>query len=191
VKPEVFGLATLDTVTCALAGAIVLLIFMAALTERDAKLVMSTERQILQSGEEEPATPAARQASTDSQFPVDMENLVAVFFDVGAKRGVLPIVVGRGSGCSNTVLGARTLRSPSEHFTSDSFASPVGVTVWASGDPVECREFSLQVPGVGPVGCTVTLVSGAHFDSRQIRACNATMVFKSNGDRVYRFDREY
>ncbi|OWV42682.1 hypothetical protein CDZ97_15455 [Mameliella alba] len=191
-RPEIFGLSTLDTVTCALGGAIILMIFMAALTDRQAKVTLTPHRKILESGDREPATPTARATATSTADPKDMENLVVVYLDGAASRlGQAPSIEAPTKACVSLDFQVRTLRSAPEHFGTDGDDLPVAFSVWAAGDAAPCTGFTLHVPAVHAAPCEATLVSSGHYQTRQFSSCRASMVFESNGDKVYRFEREY
>ena len=92
-RPEFFGLATLDTVTCALAGGIVLMILMAALTDRRAPVKLTPLRAIFESGEAKDPTPAERVIRVRS----------------GGGGGGCAVASGEPDGSASVALGAGAL----------------------------------------------------------------------------------
>ena len=187
-RPEVFGISTLDTVTCALGAAIILMILMAVLTPRAAEVVLTPHRQILQSGEAELGSPAERNPAgveSDPEMPADLENLLVVFYSATADRNASDPAI-KTIDCPNTSLNVRVLRSPREHFESDKDENPVAYAIWAEGKADSCEHFSLTPDGLPNGSCDVVLVSAAHFQTRTLISCKEPINFKSNGDKIYR-----
>ncbi|WP_097152229.1 hypothetical protein [Cohaesibacter gelatinilyticus] len=194
-RPEFFGLATLDTVTCALAGGIVLMILMAALTDRSAPVQLTPLRAIFESGEAKDPTPAERGVSEAAAAARDMYNLAVVFISAPSSRDAVALVSARGQDCALAEVEARIMREAGSHFLSDDPGASTALGIWAAGNPVGCQRFEVQSPVTSTAPCSVVLVTGGHYDVRRFPNCNVTFVFTTalteQGDAVFRFERGY
>lgn len=194
-RPEFFGLATLDTVTCALAGGIVLMILMAALTDRSAPVKLTPLRAIFESGAAKDPTPGERGVSEAARTTRDMYNLAVVFLSVPSARDAVAQVSAVGQSCALAEVEARIMREAGSHFLSDQPGVSTALGIWAAGNPSGCRRFEVQSPVTTTVPCSVVLVTGGHYDIRRFPNCNVTFVFTTTfteqGDAVFRFERGY
>ena len=183
-RPELLGLSTLDTVTCALAGAIVLMMFMAFLTVPGAQVLLTDVRQIWQAGVgqgdgKDEGTEAAAAA------PVEVRNVAVLFIDLETNVGVTAAVT------QNCDFGEPlfVLRSAKGHLTQKDASH--ALVIWAEQPDPECTDFKIKVeydPKDAPA-CEVTLVSGAHYDTRRYTSCQTEFDLYSAKDQVFRLER--
>lgn len=194
-RPEFFGLATLDTVTCALAGGIVLMILMAALTDRSAPVKLTPLRAIFESGEAKDPTPAERGVSEAAAAARDMYNLAVVFISAPSDIDAVAQVSAVVQTCTLAEVEARIMRKAGSHFLSDDPGGSTALGIWAAGNPSGCRRFEVQSPVSTTASCSVVLVTGGHYDVRRFPNCNVTFVFTTafteKGEAVFRFERGY
>ena len=195
--PEVFGLSTLDTVTCALGGAIILMIFMASFTEPDAPVQIADYRVIKQAGREKPSEDVLGAATDESAL--QLSNIATVFFDFGV-RGVNSAGVDPKPRCEDRELHAppdvSLLKPPEAHYDNEGSEVRWALVAWAK-PPSECREFTIKLRlGSTPPPCRATLVSGANVQTRTYhRQCPSSLTLRASDatadeDRkVYRFSR--
>lgn len=194
-RPEFFGLATLDTVTCALAGGIVLMILMAALTDRSAPVKLTPLRAIFESGKAKDPTPGERGISEAASATRDMYNLAVLFISAPSEREAVAQISAVGQTCALAEIEARVMREAGSHFLSDDPGDSTAIGIWAAGNPSGCRRFEVQSPVTETAACRVVLVTGGHYDIRSFPNCNVTFVFTTvfteQGEAVFRFERGY
>lgn len=185
---EIFGLSTLDTVTCALAGSIVLLIFMASFTKPEAAVQLVQYRELRQAGTGAKISTAQVGLSVDVSAPA-LKNLIVVYLKLD-QTPKLPVL--RANGCNSTI-SVSPLRSAAGHFPGDSPDPLVAFVAWhdskkPTGAP--CNDFTVEIAGGWAASrCAATLVSGAHVQFQRFDPCPRNYRFISNGDDVFRFDR--
>ena len=188
--PEVFGLSTLDTVTCALGGAIILMIFMASFTEPDAPVQIADYRVIKQAGQEKPSEEIP--GTVTNEGALQLSNIATVFFDFGA-RGVNSADVDPKALCVNKASrhpAVSLLKPPEAHYVDEESEDRWALVAWA--DPTaDCKAFTIELGlGSNPAPCRATLVSGANVQMRNYRrGCPSSLTLRSSGTKVYRFSR--
>lgn len=181
-RPELLGLSTLDTVTCALAGAIVLMMFMAFLTVPGAQVVLTDMRQVWQAGvgqgegEDEDQRAAA----------VEVRNIAVLFIDLETDIGLTADVT------QNCNFGEplHALRSAKGHLTRKDASH--ALVIWAKRPDPQCTDFKIRIAydqEFAPPPCEVTLVSGAHFDTRRYSPCRTDFDLYAVKDQVFRLIR--
>lgn len=192
-RPELLGLSTLDTVTCALAGAIVLMMFMAFLTVPGAQVVLTDVRRIWEAGvalgQGEEAAQAAEAAAAAAAPSVDVRNIAVLFIDMTAKVRLTATV----KQYCDFGPPLYALQSAEGHLsgTDESHA----LVIWAERPHPECTDFKIKaeyhpmVSATVALGCEVTLVSGAHYDTRQYSSCPTTFDLYAARDQVFRLER--
>lgn len=189
-RPELLGLSTLDTVTCALSGAIILMVVMASQTDPKAEVSLTTLRQIMQSGAGTDGTSVALEPDQAAAVaaPSEVQNLAVIYFELEQDAGRVSNVTVLPAECH---LTTHLTYEAAAHFPSDPPQQLVGVSIWADDESDTCSAFSIQVNGIGSDSCQVTVVSGAHYDNRQMRDCSRAIRFSSNNDSVFQFEGFY
>lgn len=189
-NPDTFGLSTLDTVTCALGGSIVLMLLLASLTDPQAEVTLDARRQILQSGSgeiakswaagsREPGDPERNASTSLVLLIVDYEDAVPGTFETAGCGGAIRITELRHSNDTFSKNGASRIRA---------------VTIWRDGPAkTKCGAFAVDLPMQGDLsrGCTMTLVSGAHYQYREESECPKKVDLTSNEGEVFRFKRGF
>lgn len=188
IRPELFGLSTLDTVTCALAGAIVLMIFMAALTLPGAPLELRELSRILQAGDGSRAADDVLGDPSNSANP--LKKLVVLHIRFSGQH--LPPRSVSAAGCKSSLTVSR-LRSARTHFADNDTDDRLAIVAWrnAGTGPRDCERFTIEVEPASArwerESCEVTLVSGAHVQTKLYPRCPRDFPVRSNKDDVYRF----
>ena len=191
-SPEVFGLSMLDTVSCALGGAIILKILMSSFIEPGAQIEITEYRQIHQKGSGTPVQPAPPIVNGIKPGEVQtskISNLATLFLDFQATGGVstedLKPTLSSSAGCKGGSVSV--LKPPSQHYPDEHAEDRWALVVWADA---ECRSFTLNLElETVPPACTATLVSGAHFDVKSFRPCRPRFQLRGSGKQVYVFRR--
>lgn len=189
-RPEMLGLSTLDTVTCALSGAIILMVVMASQTDPQAKVSLTAVREIRESGDGTDGTSISLQTGQIAGVaaPGQVRNLAVIYFELKQGAEQISNVEVSSVDCQ---LTTRLTYEPSAHFRTDPRQRLVGVSIWADGAASSCSAFSVRVNDIGNESCQVTLVSGAHYESQDVRDCSSSIRFSSNNGSVFQFKGMY
>ena len=190
-NPEVFGLSTLDTVSCALGGAIILMILMSSFIERGAQVTITEYRQILQIGVGQPA-PSPPDAGHGDAAGADkaskLSNLATLFLDfevTGAELIKPKPTPGSKDVCENTRVSI--LKPPKAHYPGENADGRWAVVIW--GDK-RCPKLTIDLnQGRIPPSCTATLVTGAHFQVQPFSSCRPPFRLRGAGNQVFVFRR--
>ncbi len=190
-SPEVFGLSTLDTVSCALGGAIILMILMSSFIERGAPVQITEYRQIFQKGDGDPEPPPVDPpdgGNGGGGKTVKLSNLATLFLDfegTGASTEDLKPTLSSSAGCTRKRVSI--LKPPSQHYPDEHASVRWALVIWAD---TGCKSFTLDLELKSmPPACTATLVSGAHFDVKSFRPCHPRFRLRGSGNQVYVFRR--
>lgn len=189
-RPEMLGLSTLDTVTCALSGAIILMVVMASQTDPQAKVSLTAVQEIRESGDGTDGTSISLQTGQTAGVaaPGQVRNLAVIYFELKQGAEQISNVEVSSVDCQ---LTTRLTYEPSAHFPTDPRQRLVGVSIWADGAASSCSAFSVRVNDIGNESCQVTLVSGAHYESQDVRDCSSSIRFSSNNGSVFQFKGMY
>ena len=192
-NPEVFGLSTLDTVSCALGGAIILMILMSSFIERGAQVTITEYRQIFQKGVGEPAPPPRDTGNGDAagaDKASKLSNLATLFldFEVTGAEPIKPKPT-RGSPdvCKNTKVSI--LKPPKAHYPGEDADGRSALVIWADK---RCTKLTIDLDldrGRIPPRCTATLVTGAHFQVKSFAPCLPRFRLRGAGNQVFVFRR--
>ena len=191
VNPEVFGLSTLDTVSCALGGAIILMILMSSFIERGAQVTITEYRQVFQEGVGEGAarpwvTVNGDEASADKASK--LSNLATLFLDfevTGAELKKPRPTPDSPDVCENSRVSI--LNPPKAHYPGEIADGRWAVVIW--GDK-RCPTLTIDFNhGRIPPSCTATLVTGAHFQVKSFPSCRPPFRLRGAGNRVFVFRR--
>ena len=188
-RPVLLGLSTLDTVSCALGGAIILMILMSSFVEPGAEIEITEYREIYQTGAGTPGpTPPGTENGTDTGEgqTSQIANLATLFLDFQgdgtSTKGLEPTLV-PSTGCKDSRVSI--LKPPERHYPSEHADRRWALVVWADTD---CESFTLKFElETVPTACTATLVSGAHFDVKSFRPCRPRFELRGSGKQVYVF----
>ena len=189
-RPETFGLSTLDTVTCALGGAFVLLIFMAALTDPKAELTVDRQRTLDDSGRVELQEAAAWTDAADPNAEA-LDNIAALIVDYDRPlRDATKIGVARPAvGCKK--LRYAVSRDSRANYSREAKPRPaqrLAITLWLEKSGPTCNSVVIELPPTGDsrIGCVVRLVAGRHWQIRDYpRACIDRLRLVSNEGVVF------
>ena len=172
------------------------MIFMASFTERDAAVEITDHRVIYQSGRGEGGEEVSVPGNVEEEDVVPLANIATLFFDFAGKgidTGSVKATVSQsnqGRACKHPDVSV--LKPPDAHYAHESASNRWAVVVWADPGPdPHCWSFSIDLGGAhAQVSCTVTLVSGAHFEVREFRSgCPPRFTLRSSGKKVYRLGR--
>lgn len=189
LRPEVFGLATLDTVTCALGGSIMLLVLMASITDPRAAVALVDTRNFFQSGDGDNGLQVSSQAGHDES--VEVRNLAMIYIDT---QNETRIVASPGN-CAELDGSVLEMGASEQHFDQERLGKNHGIAIWPEQVPENCRKFALELSyDPAPSGCRITLVSGNHFQQKPqsgqgFATCPAKIRLRSTGRGVFQFDR--
>lgn len=191
-SPEVFGLSMLDTVSCALGGAIILKILMSSFIEPGAQVEITEYRQIYQKGGGIPVShaPVNENGIDTGEGQVSkISNLATLFLDFQATGEIstedLKPTLYSPAGCKGGRVSI--LKPPSQHYPNEHADDRWALVIWADA---ACRSFTLNLKlETVPAACTATLVSGAHFDVKSFRPCRPRFQLRGSGKQVYVFRR--
>ena len=179
---EVFGLSMLDTVTCGLGGAIVLMLLIASLIppEADVNFSNQTAIEIADDGQKRSAAPSATTAT----------GILTVFFklDRPYDSGHFRLQPCIGSLIPNEASRLRRalLRGPTadDIFASTEERREFGHTLWWSG-PAEELPREMTCLKVDPkVGCEYRYIAGAHLTDW--RRCQGSLEFLLQPEGFYK-----
>lgn len=189
LRPEVFGLATLDTVTCALGGSIMLLVFMATITDPKAAVALVDTRNFFQSGEGDDGLKVSTQAGIEES--VKVRNLAMIYIDTRDETRL----IAKPSNCAELDDSIIIMSASAQHYSKEDLGKNHGIAIWPTQAPENCRKFALELSyDPAPSGCRITLVSGNHFQQKPqtgegFATCPAKIRLHSTGDGVFQFDR--
>ena len=183
----------LDTVSCALGGAIILMILMSSFVEPGARVEITDNRQINQKGTGDPGLTAPDTEdgieSGEGQTS-EISNLATLFLDFQgtevSTKDMKPTLAS-STGCNDGRVSV--LKPPGQHYPGEHSERRWALVVWADAD---CKSFALDLevePEILPRTCTATLVSGAHFDVKSFRPCRPRFELRGVGKQVYTFRR--
>jgi len=185
-KPELLGLSTLDTVSCALAGAIVLMIVMAATTPSTAKVELTPVREIFQSGAGTGGKDENPSLSVGKAGGGEVHNLAVLFLDFDRPIALKPRLETQ---CAR-IDALSDLGSAGEHFRGEAPRKTHALVVWAEPVRNGCTKLMLWLDYEdGPSGCDVTLVSGGHYQQLRKEQCRNGFDLYALGDGVLQFKR--
>ncbi len=188
-RPEVFGLSTLDTVTCALGGSIMLLVMLAAGTIPEAPVALVDIRKLFQTGAGADGLTLTEQSEMEEA--VEIRNLAMIYIDTGNKT-VLKLKPTRCTALEPSIIsmaGAKVQYSPTPTGHQHAFA------IWPeNASTINCGKLALELDFEAPPGgCRITLVSGNHYQLRPddglgYVTCPQRIRLRSNGQGVFQFD---
>ena len=182
-QPEVFGLSTLDTVSCALGGAIILMILMASFIERGAPVKVSAHRGIL--GENE--NPSDDDAGVGQEGGSALSSIATLFLDFDGTDVAIAGVHAPGEHADCGGLRVSHLDPSRIASSRDPPADRLAFIVWDDGS---CPSFAVEPQYTStPPPCTMTLVSGAHFDVKRFPRCPGRIRLRKGGRYVYVLQR--
>lgn len=166
-KLEVFNLSMLDTVTCALAGAIVLLLFFASRIPPEAQVrfdhVQGQGGEVLAAGD--PPDPNADAEGTAAGFT---HSIVAVYFTKGAsqwKQGARTASFASCAQIASNALQSVTVVDPENSFDTNGIGESLGYAAWLVDtriDNVVTTCVSIPVPSDD---CKFFYIADAHTKS--------------------------
>ena len=190
-SPALLGLSTLDTVSCALGGAIILMILMSSFIEPGAEVEITEYREIYQKGAGTPgptAPDAGKSIETGEGQTSQVSNLATLFLEfqgAGVSTKDLEPTLSPSTGCKDSRVSI--LKPPEGHYPGEHADRRWALVVWADTD---CDSFTLELElETVPRACTATLVSGAHFDVKSFRPCRPRFELGGSGKQVYVFRR--
>lgn len=188
-KPELLGLSTLDTVCCALAGAIVLMIVMAATTPSKATVVLTSVREVFQSGrglggDDQPPTPSSGEAGDGG----DVRNLAVLFLDFDRPVALAPKLDDK---CDLGLDPLSDLGAADEQFQGVNERERHALVIWAKKTPTNCDTLTIELGygGIPPPGCNATLVSGGHYREMPKARCRGSFRLEIQDEGVLQFAR--
>ena len=178
---EVFGLSMLDTVTCGLGAAIVLLLFIASQIPPEA--VISFTRESAVSGQS-PATPEPIPEPSSS----DRKNVIgiaSVFLRFDAKLDFQDSKVTDCRGHKHDDLKKSVLFPPEKMFGDGDALTEWGFSVWWAGSVDEFENeagcIRLTLPTFGASGCEYSFVADAYIQAFKDR-CPEHLTFDRRGN---------
>ena len=190
-SPELLGLSMLDTVTCALGGAIILMILMTSVIEPGAQVEITEYRRIHQAGAGTPGPPAsdAGEGIDSGQGQASkLSNLATLFLDfegAGVSTKDLRPGLSQSKECEDATVSI--LKPPEGHYPGEQGERRWALVVWAESS---CKSFTLDLELESvPQACTATLVSGAHFEVKSFRPCRPHFELRGRGKQVVSFRR--
>ncbi|MDE0208299.1 MAG: hypothetical protein OXJ64_00265 [Boseongicola sp.] len=189
-RPEVFGLATLDTVTCALGGAIALMILMAAVTPPSAPQIVPL-RLLFQGGGGigSPTDPEVIVDATEEPRIV-VQQLAIVFIDFPEPYGDLSAsVTGR---CDIASPAAGFLRGQDVHPGDDlATSSQHALVIWTPPGGERCGRLVVEIEYADEhPRCDLLLISGPNYETRNdFGACPQRVELGTVDGNTFRIDR--
>ena len=183
-----FGLTTLDTVTCALGGAIIIMLLLAALVHPSAQLSVN-RGQLGLAGTGDDSQPIAvpvaegeEDAEHGKQTSEDVTIAVLILsFDEPVE--FLPIT----ASCAGAPVNITQTRDAESNFD-PSAASVHALTLRfpSPGQAVPCVRLSVPLTLPAGLACEITLVAGRHIQrQRHPRGCPSQIEMRSNEGQVF------
>ena len=190
-NPETFGLSTLDTVTCALGGSIILMLLLTEMTPKEAAVNMNEHRIILQSGSDGGDPQPAVVREENKSGGTSATSLLVLIVDYSEEPSGTFEVTGCPSPSRITQM-----RGPKENFLDAEMPPPPrnwtrAIAIWRDEEAIqECRNYKVTLPTQSTqAACRMTLVSGAHYQYRNSASCKEVNLASNEGE-VFFFVRE-